>query len=97
MSKGIKIKLDKKRHLLVTTDALAQYERITGRQLLAQSTMSNLSLRDVLVITWALLLHEDSKLTIDEVGDMIKPQTNMKELMYKIGEAWDAYGKELKW
>ena len=96
MSKGIKVKLDKKRHLLVTTDALAQYERITGRKLLAESTMSNLSLRDVVVITWALLLHEDPRLTIDQVGDMIKPQTNMQELTYRIGEAWDIYAKEME-
>jgi len=95
MTKGIKVKLDKKRHLLVTSQAVAKYQEVTGRELAAQSTLSNLSLRDVVVITWALLLHEDPRLTIDQVGDMIKPQTNMKELMYKIAEAWDAYGREL--
>jgi len=95
MTKRIKIKLDKERHLLATSRAIAKYQEVTGRELLAKSTLSNLSLRDVIVVTWTLLLHEDSSLTIDQVGDIIKPQTNMNELIYKIGEAWDAYDKEL--
>jgi len=95
MAKSVKVKLDRKRHLLVTSQAIAKYREVTGRELAAQTTLSNLSLRDLIVVTWALLLHEDSKLTLDQVGDMIKPQTNMKELMYKIAEAWDAYGREL--
>jgi len=95
MNRGIEVKLDMKRHLRVTADALAAYERVTGRQLLAKATMSNLSLRDVVVIVWALLLHEDETLKIDDVGDMIKPLTNMKELIYKVAEAWDIYIREL--
>lgn len=96
MAKGIKVKLDKKRHLLVTTDALAQYEKVTSRKLLAKSTISNLSLRDLIVITWAFLLHEDPGLKIDDVGDMIKPQGNMQALIYKIAEAWAVYDKEME-
>lgn len=96
MNRGIEVKLDRKRHLLASSQAIAKYQEITGRELAARTTISNLSLRDVIVITWALLLHEDPGLTIDGVGDMIFPLTNMKELMYKIAEAWDVYGKELE-
>ena len=94
---GVKVKIGgKKRHFLITSEAIAKYREVTGRELLFKSTFSNLSLRDVIVITWACLLHEDPGLKIDDVGDMIKPQGNMQELMYRIGEAWDAYSKEME-
>ena len=96
MSKGIKVKLDKKRHLLITTDAIAAYERITGKQLVARSTIVNFSSRDLVVFVWACLLHEDSKLTLDEVAEMIKLQINWDSLIAGIQKAWDAYGKELE-
>lgn len=95
MAKGVKIRLDKKRHLLITTESLAAYERVTGRQMMAQSTLTNLSLRDVIVMAWAFLLHEDSRLTIDQVGDMIKPQKNFNELLSGIQRAMDDFTKEL--
>ena len=95
MAKEIKVRLDKTRHLKASAQAIARYQEVTGRELLAQSTRSNLSLRDVIIVAWVLLLHEAPGLTIDEVGDMIFPLTNMQELMYKIAEAWDTYYKEL--
>ena len=96
MAKGVKIKLDRKRHLLVTSQGIADFERVTGKPLLGKATLTgNLSFKDIIAMTWALLLHEDSQLTLDQVSDMIRPQTNMTELMYKIGEAWAAYDKEL--
>lgn len=95
MARGVKIKLDKERHLRVTSQAIADFERVTGKPLVAESTLSNLSLRDFVTIVWALLLHEDSQLTIKQVRGMIRPLGKIKELRDKIVEACDAYAKEM--
>ena len=95
MARGIRVKLDRKRHLRLTSQAIADFERVTGKPLLAESTLSNLSLRDFVTIVWALLLHEDPQLTIEQVRDMIHPLGKIKELRDKIVEACDAYVKEM--
>lgn len=95
MAKGVKIKLDKKRRLLITSQAIADFERVTGKPLLGKAMLTgNLSLKDIITMAWALLHTEDSSLTTDAVAEMIHGG-NMTALTYKIAEAWDAYDREL--
>ena len=95
MAKGIKVKLDRKRHLLITADGLAAYERVTGRSLLARSTMRNLCAGDIVVMGWSFLIYEDPELEIQQVADMISSERNWDNLLNGIERAWDAYMKEL--
>lgn len=95
MAKGIEIRLDKKRHLLLTTDALAKYEAMSHKRLMAQSTVKNFSLWDVIVLVWALLLHEDRNLEIRDVANVIDP-ADMEPLMNAVAKAIENYTEEIK-
>jgi hypothetical protein len=62
MKKGITIQLDKPRTLRYGINALAKIEDITSKPLM-QLDLSNVGIKDMLVICYAGLYHEDKALT----------------------------------
>jgi hypothetical protein len=95
-SQGVKIELGgRTRHLFVDTSVLIEYEKITGKKLLARSTFANLSFYDLKVLIWLCLRHEDPTLRLDDVGSSVFPVENFKVAMDRLAKAWDIFNKEL--
>jgi hypothetical protein len=82
----VKIELDKVRNLRYTMNSLAEIEDALGVPL---SEMGNIkmTIKNVRVILWAGLIHEDKELTIEEVGDFVD-LTNFEEVQTKVAEAF---------
>jgi hypothetical protein len=82
----VKMELDKERNLRYTMNALAEIEDILGVPL---SEMENvkMTIKNVRVILWAGLIHEDPELTQEEVGNMVD-LGNFKEVQEKVAEAF---------
>lgn len=97
MAKGIEVKLGgRTRHFLASTDVLIEYEKITGKKLLARSTWSSLSLWDLKILIWLFLRHEDPTLRLDDIGSSVFPVENFNVAMGKLAEAWNAFNRELE-
>jgi hypothetical protein len=96
MSRSIEIKLGgKSKHFLLTTSALARFEAMTHKQLMAQSTAKNFSMWDLICVVWALLLHENPNLEVRDAANMIDPM-NMKPVMNAMQQAIGNYMKEIQ-
>jgi len=91
----VPIVLDKERHLLLNLNAMVSFEEVTGKNMLRQETMGELSAKDLRAILWACLLHEDEVLKLEDVGAMIHAG-NMEEISDKLAEAWGAAMPEAK-
>lgn len=87
----VKVQLDKVRNLRYTMNALAEIEDILGVPL---GEMGNIqmTMKNIRVILWAGLIHEDKELTLEQVGDMID-MSNIQEVQEKLTEAF-AVGQE---
>ena len=93
MKNGITINLDRPRTIRYGVNALAKIEDLTGKSLAALD-LKNVRIKDLLAIIYAGLCHEDSTLTLDQVGDLIDEYTTLPEISEKIGEAMTlAFGK----
>ena len=96
MKHGVTINLDKPRTLRYGINALAKIEDLTNKPLV-KLDLKNVGIKDLLIITYAGLCHEDSNLTIEKVGDIIDEYSSLGEIAEKIGEALTlAFGKEDK-
>ena len=96
MKQGVTIQLDKPRTLRYGMNALAKIEDITKKPI-TKLDLNNVGIRDLLVIIFAGLCHEDKTLTVDKVGDLIEEYSDINTLADKIGEAFTlAFGKEEK-
>ena len=96
MKHGITINLDKPRPLRYGINALAKIEDLTNKPLV-KLDLKNVGIKDLLIITYAGLCHEDSNLTIEKVGDIIDEYSSLGEIAEKVGEALTlAFGKEDK-
>ncbi len=96
MKHGITINLDKPRTLRYGINALAKIEDLTNKPLV-KLDLKNVGIKDLLIITYAGLCHEDSNLTIEKVGDIIDEYSSLGETAEKVGEALTlAFGKEDK-
>lgn len=94
MKKGITIQLDKPRTLRYGINALAKIEDITSKPLM-QLDLNNVGIKDMLVICYAGLYHEDKALTIEKVGDLIDEYSSLTEIAESIGKALtEAFGKQ---
>jgi hypothetical protein len=83
----IEIELDGKvRNLRYTMNALAEIEDGLGVPL---SEMENIkmTMKNIRVILWSGLIHEDPELTQVEVGNMVD-LNNMQEVQEKVAEAF---------
>ena len=96
MKHGITINLDKPRTLRYGINALAKLEDLTNKPLV-KLDLKNVGIKDLLIITYAGLCHEDSNLTIEKVGDIIDEYSSLGKIAEKVGEALTlAFGKEDK-
>lgn len=93
MKKGVTIVLDRPRTLRYGMNALARIEDITGKKLM-KLDLDNLGIKDLLAIVYAGLCHEDSTLSIEQVGDLIDDYSDLATVAEKLGEALtEAFGK----
>jgi hypothetical protein len=83
ISKFITINLDKPRKLKFDLNAMAAYEDSTGKS--AFTIGEDISAKSIRALLWASLIHEDSELTIEDVGSMIHTG-NMQEITQKINK-----------
>lgn len=82
----VKIELDKERHLRYTMNALAEMEDQLGVPL-SELKDVKMTIKNVRVILWAGLIHEDKEISIEEVGDMVD-LGNLEEVQLKVTEAF---------
>ena len=83
MKNGVTINLDKPRTLRYGINALVKVE-----------DLSHVGIKDLLIIVYAGLCHEDKTLTLEKVGDLIDEYSNITEIAEKLGEAFTlAFGK----
>ena len=84
-AKYIEIELDKPRNLLFDLNAMAAYEKETGKNFL-DLPGEKVSATLLRVVLWAGLIHEDKTLTLEKVGAMMDAE-NMVTIQKKIVEA----------
>jgi len=81
----------RERHLRFDLNAMAAFEKATGKNLfeakVAKELAKNLSPVLLRALLWACLCHEDESLTLEQVGGMIT-RDNMAEINNSL---WDAY------
>lgn len=71
LDKLVTIELDKERHLRLTLKGMLEFEKLTGKNLLAGFKPDDLSMGDSAALIWACLIHEDEELTYDAVLCMV--------------------------
>jgi hypothetical protein len=66
------IELDKPRKLRLDLNALADYERASGRSIMSDGfSLETLGVSDIRTLLWACLVQEDESLTEREVGSLL--------------------------
>lgn len=88
--KAIKIMLDKERTLLFDLNAFAELEEIYGSVEGAMEVLEKGSMKAIINMLWAGLVHEDETLTKKQVGAMLGIATlegMTEQLMAALGEA----------
>lgn len=86
----VTINLDRPRRLRYTMNALISMEEALGKpigQLISDYNTGTIGFKDMRIIIWAGLLHENPDLTLEQVGDMIDEAESLKYVMLKAGEA----------
>jgi hypothetical protein len=84
----VEVELDKVRHIRYTMNALAEIEDRLGVPLSEMKDVK-MTIKNVRVILWAGLIHEDKDLTLEEVGEMVD-LGNFEEVQTKVAEAFGA-------
>lgn len=75
----VKIMLDKERTLRLDLNAMVEFEEMTGKSLISGVNMQDLAIKDIRILLWACLMHEDEDLTLKQVGAMFSIE-NMEEI-----------------
>jgi hypothetical protein len=83
---NVSVELDKTRNLRYTMNALAEIEDSLGVPL-AEMGNIQMTMKNVRVILWAGLIHEEPELTQEQVGEMVD-LGNMQEVQEKVAEAF---------
>lgn len=68
----------KKRHLLLDLNAMAAFEEATGKNIFDELQKQKMSALNFRAFIWACLLHEDKKLTLEQVGSWLRPDDIIK-------------------
>lgn len=85
----VQITLDKERTLKFDLNAMVTFEEATGKSLMkGQLKSEDMGPRDVRVLLWACLLHEDETLTERQVGSWITVD-NLMAVVEKLNEAFE--------
>ena len=70
--KGVPIMLDKPRHIKYDLNAFEKVYKLTGMNLLDGKTLTQMvTPEDFKILLWAGLIHEDKRLTLEQVGAMV--------------------------
>lgn len=80
--KNIPIDLDKPRSLRLDLNAMEQFEEVSGKSIAEISGR----IKDIKILLWAMLLHEDPELTLEQVGAMVGAE-NIVTIRNKIDTA----------
>lgn len=83
----IPIEMDKTRHIKLTGRAFMAIEEHTGKNCFLGEIWESMTTRDLIVILWQGLLHEDPELTLEQVADMYHPGI-MIDVMEALEQAW---------
>jgi hypothetical protein len=87
------IELDKPRQLRYGMNAMVIVEDLLNKKI-SQVNLLDLSFKELRVLAYAGLYHDDKTLNLDVVGDLIDQHSSTAEMSIKIGEALTlAYGK----
>jgi hypothetical protein len=70
---SVTIVLDKERHLKLTIGGMKKFREATGIDLLKGGNLDNCTEDHITAFFWSCLLHEDRKLTLEDVGYMLNP------------------------
>jgi hypothetical protein len=89
--KVVKIMLDKERNLKFTLNSLVYAEEL-GVDVQAMGKNESVKLKDLRVLLFAGLMHEDKELTEVAVGEMIT-MDNMKNITTALTQAFGSAGK----
>jgi hypothetical protein len=94
---SIPVELDKTRHLKVSFGAMQRYKAATGKKLSMDFTNMEIDemMREICVLLWASLAHEDEELTVEQVEEMIGP-ANLNYVQEKLFEAMGMSMPEVK-
>lgn len=85
----VKIMLDRERTLVLDLNSMVSYEEVTGKNLFNEGFESvNASAKDMRVMLWACLLHDDPSLTLEQVGSIISID-NMSKVASRLNEAFE--------
>lgn len=96
MKKFVGIELDKQRNLRFGMVALMKIEDKLGRPFASIDFENDLHYKDLAVIIWAGLEHEDKTLTPERVAELIDDYSDIQTVMLKIGDAMtEAFGKNV--
>lgn len=92
----IPYKLDKVRNLRYGMRAMSLFEETTGKEMISLD-FNRVSIRDLGVLIWAGLYHEDQDLTPESVMDLIDEYSDIDEAAELMGKAVDeAFSKNKK-
>lgn len=89
------VELDKVRNFRYGMKAISIIEK-KFKKPISKVDFDNLTMEDTATIIWAGLIHEDNKLTVERVMDLIDDKGNLQEVMKCMSEAMSAAfgGKE---
>jgi len=83
---SVPIHLDRERHLKFDLNACCQIEKQTGKNYFTLIAPGGLTATDLRAFLWAGLVHEDEELTVEAVGEMIRPGS-IEHILEAIGKA----------
>lgn len=82
----VEIKLDKTRNLKYGMRAIDRIEKKLKTKI-SKINMNDLSMEETATFIWAGLVHEDEKLTVEKVMDLVDEYSNLQEVSSKLAEA----------
>lgn len=86
IKKSVTIELDKARNLRYGINALVTAEEKLGKPI-TEINLNSLSMKNLRDILYAGLVHEDSSLTPEIVGNIIDDYSDIQAVANKLGEA----------
>lgn len=84
----VTVVLDKPRTLRFSMWAMKAYEREAKQSILAID-WTKINVTDISILLWAGLLHEDEKLTVRQVDNMVD-ESNFVTVLAAVVKAWKA-------
>jgi hypothetical protein len=84
---SVTVILDKERHLKLTLGGMKRFRQETGIDLLKGGNLDSFTEDHITAFIWSCLLHEDRKLTLEDVGYMLNPD-NLNAITDAMMKAW---------